>query len=216
MKKIKAFTLVEMLVVVFIIGIIVAAAVPAFNNFYNMYKFKSSMNQLVTDIRAARQYALTINRPVKITPVNPENHPLAGRSISGYAIYSLRTADIQDATVLDNWEEVAPGKKRCGQMPDRPRFFPFPVQFLSEAPDQSDPRSLKDFDGDNKIDIVFLQDGSFWRGPQNNTLTFEEDLDNPLNSKPGLVLKTPAKVPKNRYYIYFSLSGKVSVIPYHQ
>ena len=93
MTKRKAFTLVEALVVMAIIGIMVTVAVPAFNRFYQMFKFRTTMNQMATDIRAARQAAITNGRPVKITAIDLADYPEIPGMTGGYAIYMLNSTD---------------------------------------------------------------------------------------------------------------------------
>lgn len=220
MKNKRAFTLIETLVVILIIGLIVLVAIPAFNNFYQMYKFRSSMNQLVIDIRAARQLALTVNRPVKITQVDTSNYNQAGNSILGYAIYVLNSSDIEaDGGTLTNWEEAAPKKAKCGELAERPRFLPYPVSFITPSGPETT-KWLKDIDQDNLFDIVFLPNGQMYPGPypppDGDDLVFSEDTDNPRNNTPRIIMQTNARIAKNRYLIYFSLSGKVSVEPYRE
>lgn len=219
MKNKKGFTLIETLMVLVIIGLIVLVGVPAFNNFYQMYKFRSAMNQLIIDIRAARQLALTVNRPVKITQVDPSDYKHAGNSILGYAIYILNSPDILDGENPDNWLEAAPSKIKCGEKAERPRFLPYPVAFKAITGSEIE-KSLKDIDGDNLFDIVFRQNGQFYEGPyppsSGDNLIFSEDTSNPLNNRPRIILETNAKVAKNRYLIYFSLSGKIGVEPYRE
>ncbi len=216
MKKIRAFTLIETLVVLIIIGLIVLVAIPNFISFLQMYKFKSAMNQFIIDIRAARQLALTVNRPVKITLIDPKKYSQAGSSLTGYAIYIYNKPEIDaNAENLNNWEEAAPGKRKCGEVADRPRFLPYPVKF-----EDCTEGCLMNIEGDEYIDIVFLQDGQLYEGPypasSGEKLDFVEDPDNPLNNKPKMIMKTDARIAKNRYLIYFSLSGKVGVYPYHE
>ncbi len=214
MKKKKGFTLIETLVVVAIIGLIVMVGYPAFNNFYQMYKFRTTMNQLVTDIRTARQLAITVNRPVKITPVNPKDYPNAGKSEFGYAIYILNSTDIEnDGGTLTNWKEAAPSKKPCGEVAEKPRFFLTPVSVKSNT-------FLSIEEDDENFDIVFLPTGEVYGDkypPETGEyLDFSEDVDNPKNNKPQIILQTPANVSFNRYSIYLARSGKIGVEPYRE
>lgn len=220
MKRKNAFTLIETLVVLVIIGIIVLVAVPNFNNFYQMYKFRSAMNQLVIDIRAARQLALTVNRPVKITFLDHTKYPQAGNSVLAYAIYVLQSNDITgDGGNKNNWLEYAPGQRACGAIAERPRFLPNPVS-LKPATGAEVDKTLKSVDDDGPIDIVFMPNGQMYEGPypppDGSNLNFVSDPDNPLNNTPRIILQTNAKVAKNRYLIYFSLSGKVGVEPFRE
>jgi len=220
MKKINAFTLIETLVVLTIIGLIVLVAIPNFIGFLQMYKFRSAMNQFIIDCRGARQLALTVNRPVKITFIDPKDYPQAGKSLIGYAIYIFTKSEIDsDAANPANWQEAAPGKRICGDVADRPRFLPYPVNFEN----CSGVGCLEDIETDGKIDIVFKQNAELYEGPYPASggggakyLTFEENPDKPKENKPKIVMKTDANIAKNRYLIYFSLSGKVGVYPYHE
>lgn len=220
MKKKRAFTLIETLVVLVIIGLIVLVAIPNFNNFYQMYKFRSAMNQLVIDIRAARQLALTQNHPVKITFIDLSKYSQAGNSTLGYAIYVLPSNNIQsDGGNKDNWVEAAPQQRKCGTVAERPRFLPNPVT-LKPISGQEEDKSFKSIDDDPPVDIVFMPNGQIYPGPypppDGDNLSFASDPDNPLNNTPRIILQTNAKVAKNRYLIHLSLSGKVGVEPYRE
>ncbi len=214
MKKKKGFTLIETLVVVAIIGLIVMVGYPAFNNFYQMYKFRTTMNQFVTDIRAARQLAITVNRPVKITRVDPKDYPSAGKSEFGYAIYILNSTDIENyGGTLTNWKEAAPSKNACGEKAEKPRFFLTPVSVKSHT-------FLSIEGGEENFDIVFLPTGEVYSDkypPKSGVyLDFSEDVENPKNNKPRVILQTPANVSFNRYSIYLARSGKIGVEPFRE
>lgn len=63
----SGYSLAELLVVVAIIGILSLVSVPAFMNYRNSAKLKSSMRQFVADLRVARQRAITENHPTMIS-----------------------------------------------------------------------------------------------------------------------------------------------------
>ncbi len=63
----SGYSLAELLVVVAIIGILSLISVPAFMNYRNSAKLKSSMRQFVSDLRVARQRAITENHPTMIS-----------------------------------------------------------------------------------------------------------------------------------------------------
>lgn len=66
-RSTSGYSLAELLVVVAIIGILSLVSVPAFMNYRNSTKLKSSMRQFVADLRVARQRAITENHPTMIS-----------------------------------------------------------------------------------------------------------------------------------------------------
>jgi prepilin-type N-terminal cleavage/methylation domain-containing protein len=226
MNNRKAFTLVEALVVVAIIGIMVTVALPAFNRFYQMFKFRTAMNNLVTDIRSARQAAITNGRPVKITAVDMSQFGEISGMTGGYAIYMLDSTDEDDMADPAQWLEIAsarrPSDGSAGR-PEKPRFLQEPIRI-----DPADSH-LEDVDNDSVADLVFLANGAIYEGPypQDDSsgamLVFKsvDELANPANPaqaatlSPGFFMKTSKSTVADRFAIYFSLFGKVSVHPYH-
>jgi len=225
MRKQSAFTLIEVLVVVVIIGIIALVGIPAFSKFYQMYKFRTAMSQLVNDLRAARQAAITSGSPVKVTAIDLTQYPQMRSATGGYAIYSLlgqSTIPVAPgssvAATASNWKELAPGHLACGQPAARPRFFALPVQILSTE------SNLLDIDKDTLADLVYLPNGSIFRGPYppdkaspapEDFLTFTESSSNPKNASPRWTLSTMSSISLNRFCISFAMFGKISVYPYH-
>lgn len=63
----RGYTLAEMLVVVVIIGISAAVAVPAMGTFFKAYRIRTASDQLVGHLRAARQIAVSQRLPVTFT-----------------------------------------------------------------------------------------------------------------------------------------------------
>ncbi len=64
------YTLAEMLVVVVIIGLAAAVAVPNLGAFFKAYRIRTASDQLVGHLRAARQIAVSQRIPVTFT-INP-------------------------------------------------------------------------------------------------------------------------------------------------
>lgn len=60
------YSLAEMLTVVAIVGTLALVTVPAFINFYQSNKMKASMRSFTTDLRGARQRAITRGRQVAV------------------------------------------------------------------------------------------------------------------------------------------------------
>ena len=63
----RGYSLTEMLVVVAIIGVMSLVSVPAFMRFYWSNKMKTSLRQFTTEVRSARQRAITQNRPTMLS-----------------------------------------------------------------------------------------------------------------------------------------------------
>jgi prepilin-type N-terminal cleavage/methylation domain-containing protein len=63
----RGYTLIEALVAVAIIGLITLVTVPNFISMYRSARVKSAVNNLITDIRALRQEAVTTYRPMMLS-----------------------------------------------------------------------------------------------------------------------------------------------------
>ncbi|HUP46401.1 MAG TPA: GspH/FimT family pseudopilin [Thermoanaerobaculia bacterium] len=63
----RGYSLTEALVVVAIIGVISLVSIPNFMAMYRSMKIKGAVRQLTSDIRAARQEAVTRYRPVMVS-----------------------------------------------------------------------------------------------------------------------------------------------------
>lgn len=61
MRRQRAFTLIEMIVVIAVVGVIVALTVPSFNDYILVQRLKSINAQLVTDFNLARSEAVARN-----------------------------------------------------------------------------------------------------------------------------------------------------------
>ena len=221
MKNRKAFTLVEALIVVAIIGIMVTVALPAFNRFYQMFKFRTAMNQIVTDMRSARQAAITNGRPVKLSFIKLSDFPEIRGMTGGYAFYMLATTNDDDMAAIANWRELAPMRRVCGMRPERPRFLAQPVLIDTGTALLGD---IETDDPDTTKDLVFLADGSLYAGEYpydsgGGKIQFKDDPTGHTDSSPKLspsfTMKTTRSTTFDRYTVYFSLFGKISVYPYH-
>ncbi len=64
MKKLKGFTLVELMITLIVLGILLGLAVPSFMNLYNRNKLTTSVNKIVATVNAARIAAVKRNSTV--------------------------------------------------------------------------------------------------------------------------------------------------------
>jgi prepilin-type N-terminal cleavage/methylation domain-containing protein len=65
--RVRGFSIVELLVVLAIIGMMVLVGMPNFMTYRNINKTKTSLRNFTSDVRNARQRAITRNVPMKVS-----------------------------------------------------------------------------------------------------------------------------------------------------
>lgn len=98
MKQLKfsmGFSLIEMMVVISIIAIMAAVAIPSFQSLIRSQRVKSSSYELFTSLMVARSEAIKRNKDIKIEPVT------AGSWQSGW-----RVSVVDPSAVLKNQEAL--------------------------------------------------------------------------------------------------------------
>lgn len=117
------FSLVEILVVIAIIGVMSLIGVPAFMNYQKSQAFKTSMRQFTSDMRAARQRAVTRTSMVRIT-----NIANVGPEIDKRGVYQIQESTDRGTT----WTTLPRGEKQL----EKRSFFPTTggtITFLSNG-----------------------------------------------------------------------------------
>lgn len=126
----RGFSLPELLVVMGILGLIVLVSVPNFISFYQSNKVKTSLRTFNTDLRAARQRAVTRNTFTRVT----------FRTGVGANAYRVFESNDRGATWVGT--------------PVIARQLEEPVYFLSTGFNDTEPATP-----DTAPDIVFRNDG---------------------------------------------------------
>ena len=71
----RGYSLAELLTVMAIVGVLSLVTVPAFMNYSKTARLKNSLRQVSSDVRAARQRAVTSTRFVRLTVTNVSPAP---------------------------------------------------------------------------------------------------------------------------------------------
>lgn len=178
------YSLIEILVVVGIVGIISAFAVPAFVQFQRSLKIKSSLRQFTTDVRSARQAAVTRHAPTKITfNVDPASERRS---------YEVLIWD--DAN--DEWDPFP--------QPDTPpRQLADTVYFHADGSNLTFPNTTFPdgvAEGDTRPDIVFQENG---------TVRMDEITAAPAAAQPLVWLRANDDIPFNQIRIQLQTTGNI-------
>lgn len=68
--RIQGFTLIEMMVVVVVMGIITAIAVPSYGRYVERHRTTQAINRFTTDVAYARMLAVRTGRRTRIQPLD--------------------------------------------------------------------------------------------------------------------------------------------------
>lgn len=180
----RGYSLVEALVVVALIGMLSVIAVPNFIQLYRSSMLKSSMRNFTTDIRWARQKA------VSETAVIVCSFPPVGSTSNTYRFYRGRL-DINGAVDEDSLATLNDGAGNpIVRTMERDVYFSGTT--FTDTVDTTDVRAADE----DYLDIVFLTNGTLLTAAGN----------------PQVVIRTDRTVPFPVYNVNFSVAGGVRVV----
>ena len=136
------YSLVELLVVVAIIGMLSLVTVPPVLGYMRQIKVRSATRQLNTDLRFARQRAITQNNPVAFSFLPGDAEPDPGVEKGRYIIYDRGAAIANTTPQQYNWIQYGPVHYLDG------------VYFLTTD------FALDDAADDTLADVIFRQNGT--------------------------------------------------------
>jgi prepilin-type N-terminal cleavage/methylation domain-containing protein len=197
MRSQAGYSLTEMLVVVAIIGMLALVMVPNFVGFYQSNKMKASMRNFTTDLRSARQLAISQGKQTLLTYGTCAT---ANNCVTKYDIWiGDKPYNSQNWTPSTGLNSNPP---RPSKTLDNIVYFPTSTtlqtftDFLNCSSGTNCTGSVANPANDGRIDIVFSPDGTALLpvNLQSGTITIKTDLN---------------KLPKSTYTITISPSGRV-------
>lgn len=177
-----------MLTVVAIIGVLALVMVPAFMNFYQSNKVKSSMRSFTSDLRQARQMAISRGLQTMVT---------FGTGTTERT-YDYWQGDKPFASTT--WRRLTQTAARPMRALDPIIYFPAddpltPQTFTDTLDCSSYPGSPCTAGNDGKLEVMFFPDG-------------RAQLPTGLTAG-SITIKTDLKLPTSQYTINISPSGRV-------
>jgi prepilin-type N-terminal cleavage/methylation domain-containing protein len=106
----QGYSLVEMLVVLAMIGMLSLLTVPPMMKYMNQMRVRTATRQLNTDLRFARQRAITRGNPVAFSFVPGDIDPDPGVEKGRYYVYDRGTQIGNTTPAVYNWIQYGPAR----------------------------------------------------------------------------------------------------------
>ena len=179
------YSIVELLTVVAIVGILALVTIPSFMTMRNSASMKTAMRNFTSDLRSARQLAISRGLQVKVS----------FSTGNGARRYDYFQGNSAYATVPNaNWTPLTgPGSNPLTAS----RQLDAIVYFPADSP--STPQTFTDTNvtADGTLDVIFFPDGR---------------AQLPGNATSGTItIKTNMTIPKPQYGVQISPSGRIYV-----
>lgn len=192
------YSIAEMLVVIAIVGLMTLAAVPAFMTFRNANKMRTSVTTFTTDLRGARQRAITSSHQVLMTYALTATGAVPANYQRTYYFFDGNLpANSTTWTPVNRTVSGTGGTTAALHQLDDVIYFPANSGTTPQTFTDTLTCSLGSCSSgtDNRPDVIFFPDGHVLlpNGATSATIT----------------LMTDSKIPKNQYTITISPSGRV-------
>lgn len=187
-RRQSGYSLAEMLTVIAIVGALALVTVPAFMTYMQSNKMKSSMRQITTDLRSARQRSISQGQQVLVTYGS-------GANKRSYDIYQGDRPFNSTTWTKAALPEALKTTRRLNDVVYFPADTATPATLQTFGDSLTCGTATCSAGADTKFDVIFFPDGS---------------VQMPSGSTTGTItVKTDMRIPKPVYTIVITPSGRV-------
>jgi prepilin-type N-terminal cleavage/methylation domain-containing protein len=219
-RRQAGYTLTEVLTVLAIVGVMAAVTIPAFFNYMRINRAKTSLRNLISDVRTARAISVKTGHQIKVvflpTPLASSTPDLQGCSKCS------RTYDYYEgdrAFLSANWTPIT-GPLSNPHKPSRSldTSMYFPADSATTPQDFTvDPTAGTNGIPNGALEIVFYPDGHMDLPNVSQASSYSStpvDYKTNLTSPPagGITIQTNPQTPVIKYTLIISASGRIKTL----